>query len=68
MVEKLNNESTANEIVADLNRLRDIITSPENMAIHVAANWQQLADMYNNDELNEPWLKIAKTEIQTKTP
>lgn len=66
LVEKLNNKTTANEVVADLNRLRNIITSPENMAIHVAANWKQMADI--GIDLNAPWLKIAKSSLQTKIP
>lgn len=55
---KLGNEETAQSVISDLNQLRGIITSTNNLALHVAADWHKMGLL--NNELNDPWQRIAK--------
>lgn len=64
LIAKLNDHTAANSVVDDLNRLRDIITSPQHMAAHVAAHWQQMANLAI--DINTPWLRLAKSASHSK--
>lgn len=56
LLDKLDtDESTA---VADLNRLRAELLKPENMAIHLAADWAKINEL--NLDLTTPWAPIAR--------
>lgn len=57
---KLANAENAKKVIADLNQLRSIITSPKNLALHVAADWHKMGSL--NIDLNAPWKGIAKDE------
>lgn len=57
---KLNDPETAQNVVADLNQLRNIITSTKNLALHVAADWHKMSSL--NIDLNTPWKLIAKSD------
>lgn len=57
---KLGDTETAQSVIADLNQLRNIITSTKNLALHVAADWQKMGSLYT--DLNTPWKQIAKSD------
>lgn len=57
-------ESTESTAVADLNRLRNELLKPENMAVHVAADWSKMNDL--NVDLTAPWTQIAKRSALVK--
>lgn len=55
---KLGDTATAENVIADLNKLRKIITSTKNLSLHVAADWHKMGLL--NIDLNTPWNLIAK--------
>ncbi|KAJ6646667.1 hypothetical protein Bhyg_01880 [Pseudolycoriella hygida] len=55
---KLSDPATAASVIEDLNKLRSIITSNKNLALHVAADWQKMTSL--NIDLNFPWKLISK--------
>lgn len=57
-MEKLNDPTEAEKIINNLYTLRNTITKAENVAVHVAANWEQMQKL--NVNLNEPWMKLIK--------
>lgn len=57
-------DSADSTAVTDLNRLRDELLKPENMAIHVAADWSKMSDL--NVDLTAPWAQIAKRSALVK--
>lgn len=50
-------EESAAGIVAELNAVREIITRPENLAVHVAADWRRLSKL--NVDLTGPWAALS---------
>lgn len=58
LIQSLDNEDSAQKVIADLNQLRSIITSPTNLALHVAADWRKMESL--NVDLNFPWCRIVK--------
>lgn len=60
LLERLDTPEGSAAVVEDLNRVRNIITRAENVAIHVAADWARLAEIV--PDLNAPWAEIARPD------
>ncbi|XP_055703714.1 uncharacterized protein C05D11.1-like isoform X2 [Phlebotomus papatasi] len=60
LLERLDTPEGSVAVVEDLNRVRNIITRAENVAIHVAADWARLAEIV--PDLNAPWAEIARPD------
>lgn len=58
ILEKLEKPETAQHVIDDLNKVRDIITDAKNVAIHVAANWKRLSCLPT--DLATPWMRLGR--------
>uniref|UniRef100_A0A2M3Z1Z9 Putative zn2+-dependent endopeptidase insulinase superfamily protein n=1 Tax=Anopheles braziliensis TaxID=58242 RepID=A0A2M3Z1Z9_9DIPT len=58
----------AADVIAKLNKVRAIITLPENISLHMAADWQAMEQL--GIDLNEPWkqLQIATGTFENPMP
>lgn len=56
----MDSNTGAQIIINDLNKVREIITKPENLALHVAADWDEMAKL--GVDLEAPWSKLVITE------
>ncbi|XP_055593217.1 uncharacterized protein C05D11.1-like [Uranotaenia lowii] len=57
-------EEAAAKVIANLNKVRNIITKPENLGIHMAADWNKMADM--QIDLMSPWTKLVAEGVPNK--
>lgn len=57
---KLGDPEAAKNVISDLNKVRDIITSTKNLSLHVAADWRIMGSL--NIDLNSPWQLIARKD------
>lgn len=64
VLEKLEKPDQAQGVIDDLNRVRGIITSGSNVALHIAANWEKLAGL--GLDLKTPWLPIVSESNEVK--
>lgn len=64
LLERLDIIDSAQAIIDDLCKLRQELTTPNTMSIHIAANWTKLSGL--NIDLTTPWLNLTK-EKSTKT-
>ncbi|XP_055630740.1 uncharacterized protein C05D11.1-like [Toxorhynchites rutilus septentrionalis] len=60
LIERLDSSAGAEIVTNDLNKVREIITKPENLALHVAADWDEMARL--GVILEAPWAKLIKAE------
>lgn len=60
VLERLEKTETAKSVINDLNELRNNITAPVNLAVHVAADWEKMSKM--DIDLNKPWGGIVGNE------
>ncbi|XP_053684394.1 uncharacterized protein C05D11.1-like [Sabethes cyaneus] len=60
LIEQLNNPAGVKKVINDLNNVRAIITRPENLALHLAANWVEMAKL--QIDLEGPWSRLVNTE------
>lgn len=58
----------AADVIAKLNKTRAIITLPENISLHMAADWQAMGRL--DIDLNQPWklLQIATGTFENPLP
>lgn len=59
VLEKLDSEAGAQEVINDLNTLRAEITSADRLSLYMAADWAKIKSNFDGD-LVEPWLKVVK--------
>lgn len=65
ILEQLNSDVEAQTVIDNLNKVREIITRPENLGLHLAADWKAMAKM--NIDLESPWTKLVNSEpVQQK--
>lgn len=62
LLESIEKPDEAKLVLADLNALRDHITQPKNMAIHLTADWSKMEKL--NIDLTGPWAKIIRSGDQ----
>ncbi|XP_073987977.1 uncharacterized protein C05D11.1-like [Rhodnius prolixus] len=62
MLSSLNDAEKSQKILRDLEYLREILTSPENMTIHLAANLDMLNEVCQ--EAAEAWIGILPENVQ----
>ncbi|XP_055534540.1 uncharacterized protein C05D11.1-like [Wyeomyia smithii] len=60
LIEQLNNPTGPENVINNLNKVRAIITRPENLGLHLAANWVEMAKL--QVDLEGPWSRLVKTE------
>jgi len=58
VLEKIEKSEEAEKVISDLNKVRDIITSRNNIGLHIAANWEKLAKI--EKDLLGPWQKLVR--------
>ncbi|XP_049294284.1 uncharacterized protein C05D11.1-like [Anopheles funestus] len=63
LLEMLEKPESANTVIENLNKTRAIITQPENIAIHMAADWNVMKDL--GIDLIAPWKRLVQP-IQTQ--
>lgn len=64
VIEKLESPEGAQGIIDDLNRLRAILTSGPNIALHISADWAKLSTVV--PDLVSPWQKIVSDSNEIK--
>ncbi|XP_058831479.1 uncharacterized protein C05D11.1-like [Topomyia yanbarensis] len=60
LIKQLDNEVGGKTVIDNLNKVRDIVTRPENLGLHLAANWHEMNQL--QVDLVGPWSKLAVTE------
>uniref|UniRef100_U5EMA1 Putative zn2+-dependent endopeptidase insulinase superfamily n=1 Tax=Corethrella appendiculata TaxID=1370023 RepID=U5EMA1_9DIPT len=66
VLEQMETANGEEKILKDLNYVRDILTEPKNIAIHVAANWEELEKL--GFDLTAPWTKLVNDgELSNET-
>ncbi|XP_039445648.1 uncharacterized protein C05D11.1-like [Culex pipiens pallens] len=50
----------AEKVINRLNKVREIITRPENLGLHLAADWEEMAKL--DVDLEGPWSKLVPSE------
>ncbi|KXJ72958.1 hypothetical protein RP20_CCG016849 [Aedes albopictus] len=60
LIEQLDSEQGAEKVINKLNKVRDIITRPENLGLHIAADWEEMAKL--QIDLEAPWSKLVASE------
>ncbi|EAT39319.1 AAEL008862-PA [Aedes aegypti] len=61
LIEQLDNEQGAEKVINKLNKVREIITQPKNLGLHIAADWEEMAKL--QIDLEAPWSKLVKSEV-----
>lgn len=61
LLEKIDKVELADAIIDDLNSIRKILVDPKNIGLHIAADFNKLAE--SKDELIKPWNKIVELEL-----
>lgn len=64
LIKQLDGEETAEKVINKLNKVREIITRPENLGLHIAADWEEMAKLQIN--LEAPWAKLVPLEGASK--
>ncbi|XP_058054864.1 uncharacterized protein C05D11.1-like [Anopheles bellator] len=57
LVTQVENPATVADVIAKLNKTRELITRPENIALHVAADCKAMEEL--GIDLNAPWKQLA---------
>lgn len=60
LIEQLDSEQGAEKVINKLNKVRDVITRPENLGLHIAADWEEMAKL--QIDLEAPWSKLVASE------
>lgn len=60
LIEQLDNEQSTEKVINKLNKVREIITRPENLGLHIAADWEEMAKL--QVDLEAPWAKLVPSE------
>lgn len=63
VLERLDNPEQAKTVIEDLNTIREIITRPTNMAIHLAADFEKIAAQ--GIDLMEPWNRLGEKDVRS---
>jgi hypothetical protein len=56
LIEKLDSKETCEEVLSEIEYVRQIITDPANIVIHLSANVDQLANKIG--DLVQPWREV----------
>ncbi|XP_058458892.1 uncharacterized protein C05D11.1-like [Malaya genurostris] len=65
LIKQLESEDGAKTVIDNLNKARGVITQPDNLGLHLAANWHEMSNL--NIDLEGPWMGLATTEGMPKT-
>lgn len=57
LIEQLDSEQGSEKVINKLNKAREIITRPENLGLHIAADWDEMAKL--QVDLESPWAKLV---------
>ncbi|XP_050076146.1 uncharacterized protein C05D11.1-like [Anopheles maculipalpis] len=64
LLEMLEQPDTTQTVIDNLNKVRSIITLPENVAIHMAADWQAMKEL--GIDLITPWKRLVQPTSGTE--
>uniref|UniRef100_A0AAG5D1U2 Peptidase M16C associated domain-containing protein n=1 Tax=Anopheles atroparvus TaxID=41427 RepID=A0AAG5D1U2_ANOAO len=63
LVERMEDPDMATVVIAHLNKARAIMTQPENLAVHMAADWDTMKDL--GIDLSSPWKELVPAADET---
>lgn len=64
LIEKMDNEQGINNVIENLNKVRQTIIQPDRLGLHIAANWDDMARL--QIDLAAPWTKLVPVGEVTK--
>uniref|UniRef100_A0A182P602 Peptidase M16C associated domain-containing protein n=1 Tax=Anopheles epiroticus TaxID=199890 RepID=A0A182P602_9DIPT len=64
LLEMLEKPEQVNVVIENLNKTRRIITLPENLAIHMAADWNAMKEL--GVDLVAPWKQLGQCDVSEK--
>lgn len=65
MIEKLGNPEDAKVVIADLEKVREIITAPKNLVLHLAANLEDLPTHLKPDTPADVLAELLPSDVKS---